>query len=67
MEKVFYFSAAISADAIHSQYDVPNLVQNARVPAALPLINLGAWNDDPLVIRAIKEKLDLQVRLPTGS
>jgi hypothetical protein len=23
-----------------------------------PLINLGAWNDDPLVIRAIKERID---------
>ena len=52
------FSAAISADAIHSQYDVPALVNEARVSAGFPLINLGAWNDDPIVIRAIKEKID---------
>lgn len=58
VEKVFYFSAAISADAIHSQYDVPALIEKAKVPDDLPLTNLGAWNDDPLVIEAIKEKID---------
>ena len=35
-----------------------------------PLINLGAWNDDPIVIQAIKEKIDaqlegLETRLPS--
>ena len=58
VEKVLYFSAAISADAIHSQYDVPHLVQQAEVRDEFPLINLGAWNNDPLVIQAIKEKID---------
>jgi sirohydrochlorin ferrochelatase len=57
-EQVLYFSAAISADAMHSQYDVPALVHKAPVPDGYPLINLGAWNDDPLVIRAIKLKID---------
>ena len=47
VEKVLYFSAAISADAIHSQWDVPDLVHEAEVPEGFPLINLGAWNDDP--------------------
>lgn len=61
VEKVIYFSAAISADAIHSQYDIPALVQEADVPTDFPLINLGAWNDDPIVIKAIKEKIDLQL------
>jgi len=60
-EKVIYFSAAISADAIHSQYDVPALVNEAQVPDGVPLINLGAWNDDPIAIRAIKEKIDAQM------
>lgn len=58
VEKVLYFSAAISADAIHSQYDIPALVNEARVPDGFPLIDLGAWNDDPIVIQAIKEKID---------
>jgi hypothetical protein len=61
VEKVLYFSAAISADAIHSQWDVPDLVHEARVPEGFPLINLGAWNDDPLVIQAIKEKIDMRL------
>jgi sirohydrochlorin ferrochelatase/type IV secretory pathway TrbD component len=58
VEKVFYYSAAISADALHSQYDVPHLISQARAPDGIELVNLGAWNDDPLVIRAIKEKID---------
>ena len=61
VEKVLYFSAAISADAIHSQYDVPDLVNEAQVSEGFPLINLGAWNDDPIVIQAIKEKIDAQL------
>ncbi len=58
VEKVLYFAAAISADAMHSQWDIPALVNEAEVPEGFPLINLGAWNDDPIVIRAIKEKID---------
>lgn len=57
-EKVVFFSAAISADSIHSQYDIPELVYEAEVAEDLPILNLGAWNDDPLVIQAIKEKID---------
>jgi hypothetical protein len=58
-QEVVFFAASISADSIHSQYDVPELVHAARVPNGFPLVNLGAWNDDPIVIRAIKEKIDL--------
>jgi len=58
VEKVVFFAAAISADSIHSQYDIPELVHEANTPEGFPLINLGAWNDDPLVIQAIKEKID---------
>jgi sirohydrochlorin ferrochelatase len=56
--KILYFAAAISADAIHSSCDIPELMAKARIPASIPMVNLGAWNDDPLVIRAIKEKID---------
>jgi protoheme ferro-lyase len=58
VEKVVFFSAAISADSIHSQYDIPELVYEAEVEDDLPILNLGAWNDDPIVIQAIKEKID---------
>ena len=58
VEKLLFFSAAMSADAMHSQYDIPELVYEAEFPEGFPVINLGAWNDDPIVIQAIKEKID---------
>lgn len=57
VEEIYYFSAAISADALHSQYDVPLLVSKARNVRNLPIVNLGAWNDDPIAVQAIKEKV----------
>jgi protoheme ferro-lyase len=56
VEKILYFPAAISADSLHSQYDIPELIEKARIPAGFPLVNLGAWNDDPLAIQAIQAK-----------
>lgn len=58
IEKLLFFSAAMSADAMHSQYDIPELVYEANFPSGFPVLNLGAWNDDPIVIQAIKEKID---------
>ncbi len=58
VERLLFFSAAISADAIHSQYDIPELVYEAEYPDGFPIFNLGAWNDDPMVIKGIKEKID---------
>jgi protoheme ferro-lyase len=58
VKKVFYFAAAISADAIPSQADIPALVNEYPFPPDMEVINLGAWNDHPLVIKAIKEKID---------
>jgi protoheme ferro-lyase len=58
IKKLLFFSAAISADAIHSQYDIPDLVYEAEYPEGFPILNLGAWNNDPIVIQAIKEKID---------
>lgn len=58
LKKVLYFPAAISADSMHSQFDIPDLIENANVPEDFPRINLRAWNDDPVVIQAIKEKID---------
>jgi protoheme ferro-lyase len=58
VKQILFFSAAISADAIHSQYDVPELVHEAKVPSSIVFKNLGAWNNDPIVINALKEKID---------
>jgi sirohydrochlorin ferrochelatase len=61
VSQVIYVPAAISADAIHSQADIPELVEITEVPDDFPLINLGAWNNDPMTISAIKTKLDTQL------
>ena len=61
VEMIVFFSAAISADSIHSQYDIPELVYEAEIPGDIPVINLGAWNDHPLTIQAIQELVLTQV------
>ena len=58
VEKIIYFAAAISADSIHSQSDIPELIHEAAIPANIDTINLGAWNDHPLAIQAIQEKIE---------
>jgi len=59
-KRLLFFSAAISAESIHSQYDIPELVHKAPVPEGFEVINLGAWDNDPLGIAAIKERIDAQ-------
>lgn len=58
VKKIFYFSAAISADAMHSQIDIPRLVEEYDYPEDVETINLGAWNNHPTVIRALKERIE---------
>lgn len=65
VEKIYYFSAAISADALHSQWDVPHLISLARNSKKIPTVNLGAWNDDPIVVQAIKEKVQATMETAT--
>ena len=57
-KKIIYFSAGISAESIHSQYDVPKLVAKARIDERVDVVNLGAWNNHPLTIRAISERVE---------
>ncbi|MGM0384937.1 MAG: ferrochelatase [Actinomycetota bacterium] len=63
-DQLLYFSAGISAESIHSQYDVPELVATAQIPPEVQTVNLGAWNAHPLTIRAIAERVE--VLLPRG-
>jgi sirohydrochlorin ferrochelatase len=62
IKKMIFFSAAISADGIHSQSDIPELVQKAKASKQVEVLDLGAWNDHPLVIKAIKEKIERSLR-----
>ena len=58
VHEILYFAATISADSLHSQYDIPHLVSEADIPGTIKLTNMGAWNDHELVIAAIKERID---------
>jgi protoheme ferro-lyase len=58
VEKILFYSASISADAIHSMYDIPELVHKARIPENIEVLNMGAWNNHPLVIRALKNRIE---------
>jgi protoheme ferro-lyase len=58
IEKLLVFATAISASSLHSLYDIPEEVLAAGIPAGVGVVNLGAWDDDPIVIRAIKERVD---------
>ncbi len=60
-QRILYCAAAISADSIHSQFDIPKLISEARGPSTIERVNLGAWNNDPLVIRALKERITEQM------
>jgi protoheme ferro-lyase len=57
-DKIYYFAASISAEAIHSLYDIPDLIHASNLPDHVEAINLGAWNNHPLAIEAIKERID---------
>lgn len=58
IERILYFSAAISADSLSSQVHVPEMIAKARVPAHVELVNLGAWDDHELTIEAIFERVE---------
>jgi len=57
-EKLFFFSYTIAAAGMHSQYDIPALVYEADVPDDFPMVDLGAWGNDPVAIQAVKNKID---------
>ncbi len=63
IQRIYYFAASISADSIHSQYDIPELIKQAKVHKNVKLINMGAWNNHPLVIKAIKERIEEQLEI----
>jgi len=61
VEKILFFSTGISADSIHSQWDIPALMYEAKYPENFSLVNLGAWNDHPLTMQAIMERVVAEI------
>ena len=57
VEKLFVFATSISASSLHSLYDIPEAVITSGIPKGVEVVNLGAWDDDAMVIRAIKERV----------
>ena len=55
--RLFVFATSISASSLHSLYDIPEAVIESGLPECVEVVNLGAWDDDPLVIQAIKERV----------
>jgi hypothetical protein len=58
IDKLLFMSYTISAAGMHSQYDIPALVYEGDVPDDFAIIDLGAWGNDPIATRALKEKID---------
>ena len=57
IQKVYYFPTAISADCIHTQIDIPEQIARVDIPSDMKIVDLGGWNNDPIVVRAIKDKV----------
>lgn len=55
---VVVFSSSISAEGIHSAYEIPEMLSEVPLPEGVRLLNLGAWNDHPLVLQAIAERIE---------
>jgi protoheme ferro-lyase len=63
IDRLLFFAATISADSLHSQHDIPELVSEAKMPSHVSVTNLGAWNDHELAIRAIAERIEDLTRI----
>lgn len=57
IKKLLVYPVSISATSLHSEYDIPEAVREANLPDGIEIINMGAWNNDPLVIEAIRDQL----------
>lgn len=56
---ILVFSSSISAEGIHSAYEIPEMLSEVPLPEQVRMINLGAWNDHPLVLQAIAERIEV--------
>lgn len=56
---ILVFSSSISAEGIHSAYEIPQMLSEVPLPEQVRMINVGAWNDHPLVLQAIAERIEV--------
>lgn len=61
VERILFFAATISADSLHSQFDIPKMVAEADIPKTIEVVNMGAWNNHELAIAAIKERIETSI------
>jgi len=57
VKKILVSPVNISAESIHSEHEIPSMVEQAGLPDAVSVVHLGAWNDDPQLIEDLLEKL----------
>jgi protoheme ferro-lyase len=57
VKRILVFSASISADSIHSDIQVPEAVEAAKLPENIQVVNMGAWGNSPLVIEAFRQRI----------
>lgn len=46
----------ISADSLHSLHDTPNLVRKGARGTGLEVVDVGAWNTDPLLVELLADR-----------
>jgi protoheme ferro-lyase len=57
VKKILVVPVNISAESIHSEHEIPSMVEQSDVPHSVTIMHLGAWNDDQRLIEALLEKL----------
>jgi protoheme ferro-lyase len=57
VKKLLVSPVNISAESIHSEHEIPSMVDRAGVPSSIPVAHLGAWNDDQQLVEALLESL----------
>lgn len=58
VKKILVSPVNISAESIHSEHEIPSMVDRAGVPPSIPVVHLGAWNDDQVLIDDLLERAE---------
>lgn len=58
VKKILVAPVNISAESIHSEHEIPSMVESTGVPLSVAVEHLGAWNDDPLLVEELIARLN---------